>query len=352
MRQVNILDCTLRDGSYAINYSFTSADTSIICRELENAGVKYIEIGHGVGLNGSNAGYGNAMQTDEEYMIAAKSALTKAKFGMFCIPGIANLEDIDLAAKHGMGFIRVGTNVTEVAESEEFIKKAKKAGMFVAANFMKSYAMEPPKFAEMAKLSESFGADMVYIVDSSGGMFPEQIGDYFKAIRKITDIPLGFHGHDNIGLAQINSIEAAEMGITFIDTSLQGLGRSSGNAATELVVAALMKKGYNLEIDLLKIMDVGQKYIQPLLPNKGRMPLDIVSGYADFHSSYMKHIQKYSAKYQVDPSILIIEFCKIDKVNLDENLLDQIAQQLKKDKDYSIAKYGFYKYFGGEQERK
>jgi len=121
MRQVNILDCTLRDGSYAINYSFTSADTSIICRELENAGVKYIEIGHGVGLNGSNAGYGNAMQTDEEYMIAAKSALTKAKFGMFCIPGIANLEDIDLAAKHGMGFIRVGTNVTEVAESEEFI---------------------------------------------------------------------------------------------------------------------------------------------------------------------------------------------------------------------------------------
>jgi 4-hydroxy 2-oxovalerate aldolase len=352
MREINILDCTLRDGSYAINYSFTSADTSIICRELESAGVKYIEIGHGVGLNGSNAGYGTAMQTDEEYMIAAKNALSKAKFGMFCIPGIANLADIDLAKRHGMGFIRVGTNVTQVAESEEFIKKAKKAGMFVAANFMKSYAMEPEQFAETVKLSESFGADMVYIVDSSGGMFPEQIRKYFKAIRKISDIPLGFHGHDNIGLAQINSIESVEMGIQFIDTSLQGLGRSSGNAATELVVAALMKKGYSLGIDFLKIMEIGQKFIQPLLPNKGRMPLDIVSGYADFHSSYMKHIQKYSAKYQVDPSILIIELCKIDKVNLDEKLLDRIAQKLKKDKDYSIAKYGFYKYFGGEQERK
>jgi 4-hydroxy 2-oxovalerate aldolase len=50
-KKVNILETTLRDGSYAVNFSFTSSDTSIICKRLEEVGFKYIEIGHGVGLN-------------------------------------------------------------------------------------------------------------------------------------------------------------------------------------------------------------------------------------------------------------------------------------------------------------
>jgi len=57
-----------------------------------------IEIGHGVGLHASEAGKGKAAETDEAYCKAAAEVLRKAKFGMFCIPGIARLEDIDMAA--------------------------------------------------------------------------------------------------------------------------------------------------------------------------------------------------------------------------------------------------------------
>src|SRR5574337_921441 len=124
-RKIKILDTTLRDGSYAINFSFTSSDTSILCKNLEDAGFEYIEIGHGSGLNASNLGYGKTVQTDEEYMIAADEVLGKAKYGMFCIPGIARLKDLDIASKHNMEFIRVGTDVTKVPKSEIFIKKAK-----------------------------------------------------------------------------------------------------------------------------------------------------------------------------------------------------------------------------------
>ena len=124
-RKIKILDTTLRDGSYAINFSFTSADTSVLCKNLEDAGFEYIEIGHGSGLNASNLGYGKTVQTDEEYMIAAEESVNKAKYGMFCIPGIARLQDVDLASKHNMGFIRIGTDVTKVAKSEDFIKKQK-----------------------------------------------------------------------------------------------------------------------------------------------------------------------------------------------------------------------------------
>ena len=351
MKKVVILETTLRDGSYAVNFSFTSADTAVICSRLEEAGFEYIEIGHGVGLNASNMGYGNATQTDEEYMIAAEGVLKNAKYGMFCIPGIARLEDLDIARKHNMGFVRIGTNVTEVATAESFIKKAKDHGMFVAANFMKSYALPPSEFANQVKLAEDYGADMVYIVDSAGGMFPEDIKAYYDAIRGVSDIPVGFHGHNNLELAVSNSLEAVEVGIEFVDASLQGLGRSSGNACTEVLVAALEKRGYDTGIDFLKALEAGETYIQPLITMNGRMPLDIVSGYAEFHSSYMHHIQKYSAKYGLNPAVLIIEICKVDKVSLDEEVLDKVARQIKGNEKVYLGKYGFNRYVGGEQDR-
>ncbi|MEK6979796.1 MAG: 4-hydroxy-2-oxovalerate aldolase [Candidatus Micrarchaeota archaeon] len=350
MKKVNILETTLRDGSYAVNYSFTALDTATISRQLELAGFEYIEIGHGVGFNGSTKGYGKAVATDEEYLIAAKGALKNSKFGMFCIPGIAEVENIDMAHKHGMSFVRVGTNVTEIPKSEDFIKRAKDCGMFVAANYMKSYALPPRKFAENVLLSEKYGADMVYLVDSAGGMFTENVLEYYNAIRSVSDIPVGFHGHDNLGLAIANSIAIAEAGASFVDSSLQGLGRSSGNATTEILVAALMKKGYALGIDFIKTLELGQKYINPILPFKGKMPLDIVSGYADFHSSYMHKIEKYSVKYSINPCILIIELCKVDRVNASDEVLEKIAQRIKKDEEFYLAKYDFGKYVGGEQD--
>ena len=351
MKNFHILETTLRDGSYAINFSFTSSDTALICEELENAGFEYIEIGHGVGLNAGNSGYGQPAQTDEEYMIAADSVLKNAKYGMFCIPGIARLEDIDICAQHNMGFIRIGTNVTEIEKSKPFIKKAKDSGLLVTANYMKSYALSPSKFASKVKLSEKYGVDIVYIVDSAGGMFKEDIRKYFKEVRKISDIPLGFHGHDNLSLGVSNSLEAIDLGFEFIDSSLQGLGRSAGNPATEILVASLIKKGYELNVDFIRLLAIGQKYILPLISSSGRSSLDIVSGFADFHSSYMGYIQKYATKYHVNPVLLIIGISKIDKVNLDEKVLERVAKSLENTEEVYLGKYNFNKYTGNEQRQ-
>jgi 4-hydroxy 2-oxovalerate aldolase len=324
----HILETTLRDGSYAIDFSFTAADTAAISQELEQCGFQYIEVGHGLGLNASNAGRGKAAATDEEYLDSAASVVKRAKFGMFCIPGIARLQDLDMAARHGMGFVRVGTNADEIPESEPFLRKAKDCGMLVTANYMKSYALPPKELASKVLLSEKWGADIVYIVDSAGGMFPEDIRRYYEAIREVSDITLGFHGHNNLGLAIANTLATVEMGMEFVDSSLQGLGRSTGNAPTEMLVAALKKKGYQLDVDLLRTLKAGQKFIQPVIPTKGYAILDTISGYADFHSSYMPYIRKYSAKYNIDPSVLIIELCKVDKIHLDERVLEEIAKKI------------------------
>ena len=327
---LTILETTLRDGSYAINFQFTANDTEVIAGALEKAGFEFIEIGHGVGLNATNCGAGIAAQTDQEYLEAAARTLKNAKFGMFCIPGIARLEDVDMAAEYGMGFIRIGTDVTRMEESETFIIRAKKHGMFVSSNFMKSYVMEPKKFAEKARLSRQFGSDLLCVVDSAGGMFPSELESYFTAVRDACDIPLGFHGHANMGLAIANTLRAIELGASFVDTSLQGLGRSSGNAATELVIAALARKKIDLGIDLLRVLDISEKYIKPLITKSGIDSIDVIAGYCLFHSSFMGMIEKYSNKYKIDPRKLIMGVTRESKVNASKETVERIAREISK----------------------
>ena len=119
------LDTTIRDGGYAINFQFSISDVERIAESLEEAGIRYIEIGHGVGLNGSSAVHGVALHSDAEYMKAARGCLSRAGYGMFCIPGIAQLSDLELASEHGMKFVRIGTNITQVQQAQAYVEKAK-----------------------------------------------------------------------------------------------------------------------------------------------------------------------------------------------------------------------------------
>ena len=124
-KDVKVLDVTLRDGSYVIDFQFTEQDTAIICSLLESAGIDWIEIGHGVGLNGSNKGYGTAACSDEEYIQAASENLKHAQWGTFFIPGIGTFDDIKMAASYKMPFIRVGTNITDFKKAIPYIELAK-----------------------------------------------------------------------------------------------------------------------------------------------------------------------------------------------------------------------------------
>jgi 4-hydroxy 2-oxovalerate aldolase len=348
---LRLLDCTLRDGSYAVNFQFTALDTSEICSALDRVGIPLIEVGHGVGLGASRAGMGQSAETDEAYLTAAASAVKRAKFGAFCIPGIARLEDVDMAADLGMGFIRVGTNVTEVESSEPFIARAKKHDMFVASNFMKSYATSPAAFAEKAVLSESYGSDAVYLVDSAGGMLADEVTSYISAVQDVCNITLGFHGHNNLGLAVSHALAAVSAGVKIIDTTLQGLGRSSGNVPTELFALLLARIEVDLGLDPLELIDIGEKYVKPLIRTQGLDALDMVGGYAQFHSSYMGIIRKYSTKHRVDPRKLIISLCSVDKVNAPEELVERLAKELSEANDnVATARFHWEKYFGQEQK--
>ncbi len=346
MCSMKIMDVTLRDGSYANNFQFSCSEQKVITSSLEDLGYQYIEIGHGMGLGASSPKNGIALHSDEEYLETAQKSLKKAKYGMFCIPGIASLEDVDKAADYGVGFLRIGTNVTEVEKSEPYVKRAKDRGIHVMTNYMKSYAVTPQYFVEQVKRSISYGADTVYVVDSAGSMMPEQVETLFEEIRKVSDISLGFHGHDNLGLALWNSLKALELGFEFIDSSLQGMGRSSGNVSTELFTICAQKRGYDMNVDIHRLLEVSKKYVYPMMRRLN--PIDVMCGYTGFHTSYLSAIHRVAGKYGVNPLRLMEKYTQYDQINMNEVKLEEIAKQLPEDIE-SLAVADFRGYFGNEQ---
>lgn len=325
-----ILECTLRDGSYALDFQFTATDTFNIARRLDRLGFQWIEVGHGVGLGASAKGLGVAAATDVEYMESAAEAVLSGNWGMFCIPGVAELEDIDIAVDHGMHFVRVGCEVAEVEKSKIFIERARDKGLFVFSNLMKSYASSVRVFVEQAVKCIDYGAHCIYVVDSAGGMLPNEIDDYADALRDVRpEVMIGFHGHNNLGMAVGNSLFCANAGFDVIDTSLQGFGRSAGNAATEQFVAALIRNGMEVPCDPVDIMEAGEELIRPLMNEVGISSLDVASGLALFHSSYMRRVLDVAKQHRVDPRRLILELCKHDRINAPFQLIEACVEAVK-----------------------
>jgi 4-hydroxy-2-oxovalerate aldolase len=333
--KISILECTVRDGSYLIDYQFTAEDTYIICSALAQVGFKLIEIGHGTGLRSSEIGKDKAAATDEEYLKAASMALsgTDSEFGMFFIPGIGIKDDLKIAAEYGMNFVRIGTNVTEVESAEPFIDYAKQLGMTVSSNLMKSYALSIDDFIEKAKLADQYGADIISVVDSSGGMFPFEVHEYISRLMDVTQKKIGFHGHNNLQLAVANALEAVKSGASVIDTTLQGMGRSAGNAQTEIIVMALEKFGYHTGIDVYRMLDIGEQLIKPMMnKQQGVDDMSIVAGIAQFHSSFSGIINETARKYELDPRLLILKVSEIDRINITKELAEQVARDIQKQK--------------------
>ena len=343
----NILDCTIRDGSYAVNFKFTCSDIKNIVARLVKLGIEYIEIGHGMGLNASSPERGVSLYSDIEYIDAAKSVSGDAKLGVFCIPGIARMEDLRVAKEHGIDFIRIGVTISDVEKSYPYLEEAKRLGYVTMVNFMKSYANTPEEFAKACSMVYSKGAEYVYLVDSAGTMLPQDIEAFYNSTKNsCPNVKLGFHGHNNMGLGVANALRCQELGFALVDCSFQGLGRSVGNVATEMYVMALAKK-YGEEfvgIDIPRLLEYGYVVLKDISDKTLDHPLELICGYTGFHSSFLKDIYRCCCDYNVDPLRLIMAYTKIDKLGIDKDKLAEVAKNLPVD-NIDDHPYNFRKFF-------
>lgn len=334
--RVEILECTLRDGSYAVDFKFTERDTALLAGVLAKLGFNWIEVGHGLGLGAAHAGKGSMPASDERLIESAKRAAIAAsthspKIGAFFIPGIGAADDLNRARAAGLDFVRIGCNAPEVEQSYRYLELARKLGLIACLNFMKTYGIAPDEFAAKARAGECAGAEVIYCVDSAGSMFPDDVRRYLSAARSSCDCALGFHGHSNLQFAVANSVEAFRCGATMIDATLYGLGRSSGNVPTEVAVAVFSNLGIETGIDLFEVMDAAEQFLSPLMSQMQLYDMmSVTMGYSRFHSSFLPKVAAVAESHGVDARRLVAAMGKLNPLELNDSDLDRVARNLPK----------------------
>ena len=164
-------------------------------------------------------------------------------------------------------------------------------------------------------------------------MFPEDAAAYVTALKSAVSIPVGFHGHSNLGLSQANALAAVAAGADEIDCGVLGMARSAGNCATELAAATLQKKGYLPEVDLYRLLAYLEEELIPLMEpyhyHVAVNPTDLVLGLAGCHSNYLPMFRKIAQEEGVSLHRLIVEVSAVDRKAPGEELIRQVAGQIK-----------------------
>ena len=326
---INLVDTTLRDGSHAVLHKYTVEQVTAIAAGLDQAGIRYLELSHGDGLAGSSYNYGRSAVSEEKLLKAVSGIVKNAKLTVLLLPGIGTIEDLKMAADCGAKVVRVATHVTEADISEQHIGMAKKLGMMAVGFLMMAHMAPPEKIVEQAKLLESYGADYVNIADSAGALLPEEVTERIGAVVQALKVPVGFHAHNNLTLASINSIAAIEAGATFIDGTCRGLGAGAGNTQIEVLTGLLRKKGYETGVDFYKIMDVAEDIVEPMMlaPQVVRSA-PLMLGYSGVYSSFLLHTYNAAKKFNLNPRDILVELGKRRMVGGQEDMIVDVAYGL------------------------
>ncbi|MEW6523006.1 MAG: 4-hydroxy-2-oxovalerate aldolase [Bacillota bacterium] len=332
MPELCITDTTLRDGMHAVSHQFTPDHVASIARGLDEAGVYAIEVSHGDGLAGSSLQYGWGHSSDQAYLEAVAPVLQKSQLTVLLLPGIGTKRDLDMAAACGCQSVRVATHVTEADIGEQHIRLGKKLGLRAVGFLMMAHMVPPAKVLEQARLMESYGADVVYVVDSAGALLPGGVKERVGLLCDQLRCQVGFHAHNNLLLAVANSMAAVEAGATHIDGCLRGLGAGAGNAPTEVLAAVFERMGYQTGLDLYRIMDVAEDVLQPLMHRPQQVSnASIMLGYAGVYSSFLLHTYRAAERFNVDPRDILVELGKRRVVGGQEDIIIEVAYMLSRE---------------------
>ncbi|MEJ8546650.1 4-hydroxy-2-oxovalerate aldolase [Brevibacillus borstelensis] len=332
-REILVTEVALRDGSHAINHQFTVEQVVRVARALDEANVPFIEVSHGDGLAGSSLQYGLSRTNEMELIEAAVSVCRQATIGVLLLPGIGTIKDLNAAAKLGVGMARIATHSTEADISAQHIARSKELGLLTVGFLMMAHMAPPAKLAEQAKLMESYGADVVYIVDSAGALLPGQVAERVRALKESLEVPVGFHAHNNLSLAMANTLAAIKEGATRIDGSVRCLGAGAGNTQTEVFAAVMERMGIQTGIDLYKMMDLAEEIVAPLI----QVPQEItrnslVLGYAGVYSSFRLHAERAAKRFGIDSRDILIELGARKAVGGQEDMIIDVAAEIAKQK--------------------
>jgi 4-hydroxy-2-oxovalerate aldolase len=330
---MQLFDCTLRDGGNVLGNGFPGELTCMILQGLLDNNITRIEFGNAYGIGAYEADGKTAPLTDMEYLKLAQPFLPRGEIGMFV--GIKNAveKNIALAASMGMKFLRIGANAGDGKAAKSAIALVRKYKMFPRYSLMKGYVLSSKKLAEEAKRLEDWGLGAVTIMDSAGTMTPGEASEYVETLKKNISIPIGFHGHNNLGLSAANALAAEKSGACDLDCGLLGMARSAGNLPTEMAAALFQRNRKLKKVNFLGLLEFIDSKLAPAMAEHNYKaavsPQDLVLGFAGCHSNFLGLFRETAKAEKVNLYRLIIEVSKKNRKNPSQEEMRKIAGELK-----------------------
>lgn len=324
-----LYDVTLRDGNHALRHQLTTEFVANYCDIAEKTNSYAVEVGHGNGLGASSFLVGKSKHTDFELLSVARNHLKTKRLAVHTIPGFATIErDLVPAVALGVDVFRVATHASEADVAERHIGFLKKQGVEVQGVLMMTHMLTPEELREQALIHQGQGADAVIIMDSAGFYKPQDVTIRIGLLREALDVPLGFHAHNNLGVAVTNALSAGEAGATILDGSIMGLGAGAGNAQLENLAANLLSdRSAVSEIDaylaLSKLVEHGWTERLPRVTSGS-----IESALSGAFSGYATQVAKISEELGVDKSKLWRAIGDRRLVAGQESMIREIATDL------------------------
>lgn len=263
---IKVVDCTLRDGGLVNNFAFSDEFVKDLYETNIKSGVDYMEFGYKASKEIFNVNeFGKWKFCDEASIRGIVGDNDSAlKISVMADVGRTDYKHDIIDCKDSViDMIRVATYIHQIPTAIDMIEDAKSKGYETTVNIMAVSKVNDENLTNGLTLLAESGVDVIYLVDSFGAFYPEQIRrltDKYMNVAAKCGKRIGIHAHNNQQLAFANTIEALALGASLSDATVSGMGRGAGNCFMESLLAFLRNPKYNI----VPMMDFVEKHMLKL----------------------------------------------------------------------------------------
>lgn len=177
-------------------------------------------------------------------------------------------------------------------------------------------------------------------MDSAGASTPQMVSGTVKFLVDKLNVKVGFHAHNNLGLAVSNSLVAIQAGATIIDGTLRGFGAGAGNCQLEVLAGLLSKLKIDTGLDLYKMMDASDDVVSKMMKTPQEITsVSLISGLAGVFSGFANNVKKAAERFGVDPRDIFMELGRRKMVAGQEDFIVDVAMYLANKKGSEEESY-------------
>ncbi|MDP3372537.1 MAG: hypothetical protein Q8S21_06610 [Candidatus Paracaedibacteraceae bacterium] len=292
-----IIDCTFRDGGYYTDWHFDKSLVEETLDVLSRLPVEYVEIGFRKYKDKNELGPN--LYTTEEYinsLVIPKGQKIALMLTLKDFDGYTNEEIISVLIPKKdsrVDLIRVGVDISMIEKGIDVCLGIQRLGYAVSINLIHLTDFSLDYIKSSLEHIKKTKFDMVYLADTFGNILPEALATIIDCTREFSKSELGFHAHNNRGLALENTFCAISKGVTWIDSTLTGIGRGAGNISTETLLIELDGR-HKLNLDFQELFRLNETYFIPMR-EKCRWGYNAYYHFGSFHGAHPTHIQSLLA---------------------------------------------------------